>query len=120
MGSHQRQLLRSAPTPVYALNLFDLAANEDYRGYSRRSADAVAKHGGRVVALGGSGAEIKPGDAAARGVMILVEWPSHEAVRAFLDDPDLADLHPLRESGTENYLWWSFERLEDLRALLSR
>ena len=50
--------------------------------------------------------------------MILVEWPAREALRAFLDDPGLAGLHPLRESGTENYLWWSFERLEDLRALL--
>ncbi len=31
---------------------------------------------------------------------------------------ELADLHPLRESGTRNYLWWIYERLEDLRPLL--
>ena len=37
---------------LYALNLFDLAANDDYRAYSRRSVDAVGKHGGAVVALG--------------------------------------------------------------------
>ena len=36
----------------YALNLFDLADNDLYRRYSRRSPQAVAKHGGRVVALG--------------------------------------------------------------------
>ena len=28
-----------------------------------------------------------------------------------------ADLHPLREEGTRNYLWWIYERLEDLRPL---
>ncbi len=27
------------------------------------------------------------------------------------------DLHPLREQGTRNYLWWTYERLEDLRPL---
>jgi uncharacterized protein (DUF1330 family) len=37
---------------LYALNLFDLADNDLYRRYSRRSPGAVAKHGGRVVALG--------------------------------------------------------------------
>ena len=46
------------------------------------------------------------GDAEPRRVMILVEWPSRESFRAFLDDPELAaDLHPLREDGTRNYLW---------------
>ncbi|MDP9477337.1 MAG: DUF1330 domain-containing protein, partial [Actinomycetota bacterium] len=35
---------------LYALNLFDLAENDLYRQYSRRSVAAVGKHGGRVVA----------------------------------------------------------------------
>jgi len=107
--------------PVYALNLFDLADNEDYRAYSRRSVDAVGKHGGRVVALGRHVDEpVSVGDAAPRQVMVLVEWPSQEAFRAFLDDPEHADLHPLRENGTENYLWWAYEKLSDLRAVLRR
>jgi uncharacterized protein (DUF1330 family) len=38
--------------PLYALNLFDLADNDLYRQYSRRSVAAVGKHGGKVVALG--------------------------------------------------------------------
>jgi|SRR5829696_1337437 uncharacterized protein (DUF1330 family) len=79
-----------------------------YRRCSRRSPGAVAKHGGRVVAL--RRLENAPiGDAQPRSVMILVEWPSREAVRHFLDAPELADLHPLREDGTRNYLWWPQE-----------
>ena len=39
--------------------------------------------------------------------MVLVEWESPEAFQSFVDDPAHADLHPLRENGTENYLWWS-------------
>jgi uncharacterized protein (DUF1330 family) len=37
---------------LYALNLFVLEENDLYRRYSRRSAEAVAKHGGKVVGLG--------------------------------------------------------------------
>ena len=104
----------------YALNLFDLAENDLYRRYSRRSPDAVGKHGGRVVALGrlSESLEGEP-DVRPRRVLVLVEWPSRESFQAFLDDPELEDLHPLREDGTRNYLWWIYERLEDLRPMLT-
>ncbi len=102
----------------YALNLFDLADNDLYRQYSRRSAAAVGKHGGEVVALGRlDGAHETDPEVQPRTVMVLVEWPSKEAFQAFLNDPEHEDLHPLREDGTRNYLWWTYDRLEDLRPL---
>jgi uncharacterized protein (DUF1330 family) len=106
---------------LYALNLFDLADNDDYRAYSRRSVEAVGRHGGTVAALGklDEDAPVALGDTPPRQAMVLVEWPSREALEAFLDDPDHEDLHPLRENGTRNYLWWAYERLEDLRPLLT-
>lgn len=104
--------------PIYALNLFDLADNDDYLGYSKRSASAVAEHGGQVVALGHLGAEVQPGATPPRQAMVLVQWPSHEALQAYREDPANAELHPLREDGTENYLWWTFDRIDDLRPLL--
>jgi uncharacterized protein (DUF1330 family) len=86
---------------LYALNLFDLADNDLYRRYSRRSVAAVGKHGGRVVALGRLEGLVE-GDPSVepRAVMVLVEWPSREAFDAFLRDPEHEDLHPLREDGT--------------------
>jgi uncharacterized protein (DUF1330 family) len=106
--------------PLLALNLFDLAPNDDYRAYAKRSLTAVQKHGGRVTAIGMVDAEASPveGDTHPRQAMILVEWPDREAFDAFQRDPDHRDLHPLRESGTENYLWWAYEKLDDLRPLL--
>jgi uncharacterized protein (DUF1330 family) len=105
---------------LYALNLFDLADNDLYRQYSRRSVNAIGKHGGRVVALGRlSGVEESEPGVEPRQAMVLVEWPSQESFQAFLDDPEHADLYPLREDGTRNYLWWIYERLEALRPLLS-
>ena len=104
----------------YALNLFDLADNDSYLQYSRRSPAAVAKHDGRVVALGllDEALEKEP-EVEPRSAMILVEWASRESLRAFLDDPELEDLHPLRRDGTKNYLWWTYESLDDLRALFA-
>lgn len=103
---------------IYALNLFDLADNDLYRQYSRRSVEAVTRHGGRVTALGRlEGIEDTGSDVGPRTAMVLVEWPSREAFRDFLDDPEHEDLHPLREDGTRNYLWWIYEKLDDLRPL---
>jgi uncharacterized protein (DUF1330 family) len=105
--------------PVYALNLFDLADNDLYRQYSRRSAGAIGKHGGRVVALGRLSAGAPQLGDSPRQVMILVEWPSQDAFDSFLSDPEHEDLHPLREDGTRNYLWWLYDSLDDLRPLFA-
>ena len=76
----------------YALNLFDLADNDLYRRYSPRSANAVGKHGGRIVALGRlSGVQEGEPDVELRMVLVLVEWPSRQSSRALLEDPELAD-----------------------------
>ena len=103
---------------LFALNLFDLAPNDDYRAYSRRSVAAVGKHGGVPVALGRL-AGAAEGEVEPRQVMVLVEWPSRAAFDAFVADPGHEDLHPLREHGTTRYLWWLFEKLDDLRPLFA-
>ncbi len=104
-------------TPVYALNLFDVANREEYMAYSRQSARAVQQHGGRVIALGRF-RESQAGDIEPRSVLILVEWASRGHFQGYLDDPGLADLHPHREQGASNYIWHLFDKLGDLRSLL--
>jgi uncharacterized protein (DUF1330 family) len=104
-------------SPVYALNLFDVADRDEYLAYARRSPAAVAAHGGRVVALG-QFRESVTGDIEPRQVLILVEWESTEAFDSYRDDPALADLHPHRENGSSKYIWHLFDRLDDLRPLL--
>jgi uncharacterized protein (DUF1330 family) len=102
---------------VCALNLFDVADRKEYLAYSRRSAREVARHGGRVVALGRF-RESVTGDITPRQVFILVEWQSRAAFDSYCQDPELADLHPHREHGSSAYVWHLFERLDDLRPLL--
>jgi len=104
-------------SPIYALNLFDIADRDEYLAYSRRSAGEVERHGGRVVALGRFNESIA-GDVEPRQVLILVEWSSREAFESYRSDPALADLHPHREQGTRRYVWQLFDRLADLRPIL--
>ncbi len=103
--------------PVYALNLFNISNKDEYLAYSRRSAKEVKAHGGRVVALG-KFREAAAGDIAPRNVLIVVEWASMDAFDSYCNDPNLADLHPHRVNGTDNYIWHLFEKLEDLRPIL--
>jgi len=107
-----------ADGPVYALNLFNIADRDEYLAYSRRSVQAVAEHGGRVVVLGKFREAVK-GDISPRQVLIVVEWESHNAFRGYLNDPSLADLHPHREKGGGEYVWHIFDRIDDLRPLLN-
>jgi uncharacterized protein (DUF1330 family) len=101
---------------VYALNLFNVANQEEYLAYSRRSAKEVLAHGGRVVALG-KFREAVVGEIKPRQVLILVEWESKVAFDSYCNDPKLADLHPHRVKGSSDYIWHLFDKLEDLRPL---
>ena len=105
------------PQPVYALNLFNVSNKDEYLIYARRSAREVTAHGGRVVALG-KFREAATRSIAPRSVLILVEWESKAAFDSYCNDPNLADLHPHRINGTEDYVWHLFDKLEDLRPLL--
>jgi uncharacterized protein (DUF1330 family) len=103
---------------VYALNLFNVANKDEYLAYSRRSAQEVQAHGGRVVALG-KFSEAMLGTPR-REVLILVEWQSKAAFESYCNDPKLADLHPHRVNGTKDYLWHLFDKLEDLRPIFKQ
>jgi uncharacterized protein (DUF1330 family) len=103
--------------PIYALNLFDVADRDEYLAYSRRSASEVDRHNGRVLALGRFSEALR-GSIDPRQVLILVEWRSRSDFDSYLEDPDLADLHPHREAGGGNYVWHLFEKLDDLRHVL--
>ena len=103
--------------PVYALNLFNVKDKNEYIAYSRRSAQEVGAHGGKVVALG-KFRESAAGSIEPRSVMILVEWASKEAFDGYCNDPKIADLHPHRVNGTKDYIWHLFDKLEDLRPIL--
>ena len=111
--------VKTMDEPVYALNLFDVADREEYLAYSRRSAQEVRAHGGKVVALG-KFRENVAGELSPRTVLIVVEWESRQAFENYRNDPALADLHRHREKGASRYIWQLFDKLSDLRPILKQ
>ncbi|MFM9607165.1 DUF1330 domain-containing protein [Streptomyces niveiscabiei] len=95
----------------YALNMFDVVDLEKYLAYFSRLPEVAPQYGGRMVAFGRFQDNVA-GDLTPRQVLFLVEWESEEAFNSFRDDPELADLHPLRENGTASYVWQTFGGLD--------
>ncbi|WP_226665251.1 DUF1330 domain-containing protein [Metabacillus litoralis] len=102
---------------IYALNLFDLKDKQSYATYSKEADKALARHGAKVVAIGNL--ESAPvGEIRPRQVLLLVEWKSKKANSAFLNDPEMAEFHPYRDKGLDQFVWHLFEKLDDLRPVL--
>ncbi len=68
-------------------------------GYLGPVAALVAKHGGKYIARTGSHERLEGegGDAALR---VIIEWPTMEAGRAFMNDPDYAPHLKARTDGS--------------------
>ncbi len=101
----------SSAKKFYALNMFDVVHVEKYLGYFSRLPEVAPRYGGRMVTFGRFRNSVT-GDLAPRQVLFVVEWDSEEAFNSFRDDPELADLHPLREDGTASYIWQTFDGVE--------
>ncbi|RSK29099.1 DUF1330 domain-containing protein [Bacillus sp. HMF5848] len=102
---------------IYALNLFNLKDKQSYATYSKEANKALARHGGKVVAVGDL--ESSPvGDVKPRQVLLVVEWESKKSITNFLQDPEMEEFHPYRDKGLDDFVWHLFEKLEDLRPVL--
>lgn len=69
-----------------------------YDEYLRAAPPLVAKHGGEYLARGGN-FEVRAGDWKPNRI-VLFRWPSREAHRAFMADPEYQPWKKLRESVT--------------------
>jgi uncharacterized protein (DUF1330 family) len=67
---------------------------EVYRNYTARSPEIIAKHGGRILARGGA-TQVLEGSADNRRV-VVVEFPSMEAARAFYNSTEYQQAKAIR------------------------
>ncbi len=94
---------------AYALNLFDILPGKEstYRQYSIEAGRIIFGLGGKVICSGWHPKTLR-GDEM-RSHFILVEFPSEDVFRFFLESPDHQSTHQLREDSTTNYIWKLFE-----------
>jgi uncharacterized protein (DUF1330 family) len=81
-------------------HLESLKDAEKMAAYRSVAVDALAKHGGKIVVPPTKPERIE-GDAESPQAIVLLSFPSAAAVRAWRDDPALAEVHALRHAGAD-------------------
>jgi uncharacterized protein (DUF1330 family) len=87
----------------YVIANIEVRDPEGYEAYRSRTADVVAKYGGRFLVRGGT-VEIREGDPGIARFVVL-EFPDMDAARAFYDSPDYQAILPHRTANAEGTLF---------------
>lgn len=82
---------------------------EDYLPAANR---LVAQHGGKYLARTASHEQVE-GPERQAALRIIIEWPSAQAAKDFMNDPDYAPHLDARHAGSES-LHWLIEGKDDL------
>ena len=80
---------------VQALATLTFTDKESFAAYREKAAEALAKHGGSVVAADPEPLVLDAADSSP-DIAALLSFPTIEAAKAWRNDPDLADIHALR------------------------
>ncbi|MBG6143490.1 uncharacterized protein (DUF1330 family) [Labrenzia sp. EL_142] len=83
---------------VQALAMITVTDKETLGAYREKAADALAKHGGSVVAADPEPLVLEAANGAPN-ITALLSFPTTDAAKAWREDPDLADIHALRNKG---------------------
>ena len=88
--------------PGYMIATYDVTDPEGYAKYSPGSLETImgtiAKHGGKVLVAGGE-AHWYAGE---RKAVVVVEFPTFEAAKAWEEDPEYGEVRGLRIESTSN------------------
>lgn len=83
---------------IRALAMITVTDRESLGAYREKAAQALAKHGGSVQAADPDPLVLEAASDTP-DMTALLSFPSLEAAQAWRDDPDLADIHALRNKG---------------------
>ena len=83
--------------PAYLVSTVCVSDPDRYMDYAKAANEAVAKYGGKFV-LRGKPAEILEGTPSSNR-LVVSEWPSLNAARAYYHSPEYAAAKTLRQGG---------------------
>ena len=85
---------------AYAYVNLTITNPDRFAAYRERAGDALKKHGGAPLEVSKE-SEVIEGTATAPTVAVILTFPDRAAAKAWINDPELAEVHALREgSGT--------------------
>ena len=83
---------------VQALAMITVTDKEALGAYREKAAEALAKHGGSVVAADPEPLVLEAANDAPN-ILALLSFPTTDAAKAWREDPSLKDIHALRNKG---------------------
>jgi uncharacterized protein (DUF1330 family) len=89
---------------AYLIGEIDVHDPETYANYTAQTPAAIAKHGGRFLVRGGA-CDPREGDSP-KGRIVVIEFPSMEAVKTFYESADYQPLIPIRQSASSGRLFF--------------
>jgi uncharacterized protein (DUF1330 family) len=84
--------------PVQAIAMITVTDKDVLGAYREKAAEALAKHGGQLVAADPAPLVLEAANDAP-DITALLSFPTAEAAKAWRADPELADIHALRNKG---------------------
>lgn len=84
---------------AYVVATVHVADPETYKKYADRTPAIVARHGGKFLARGGEARAIE--GEAFNDRMVIIEFPSQQALQAWYDDPDYQEAKVFRHAASE-------------------
>lgn len=86
---------------AYALVTVTVSNPESFAAYREKAGDALKKYGGAPMQVSKE-AEVIEGDAPNPDVAVILTFPDRTAAKAWINDPELADVHALRASAGDS------------------
>ena len=82
---------------IYAFAELTVTDPKSLDAYRLKASEALARHGGKVEAASADSTALD-GNPGIPDVAALLSFPNRAAAMAWIEDPDLADIHALRRS----------------------
>ncbi len=84
---------------AYIVGMVAINDPEKYKQYTAKTPALIAKHGGKFLVRGGA-IQTLEGEAF-NDRMVIIEFPSQEALQGWYNDPDYQDAILIRQSASE-------------------
>ncbi len=82
---------------VTLLAIMEIKDKEILQSYRQKAGEALARHGGSIVAAGPLSTSIE-GDALDADTAAIISFPDAQATQNWISDPELAPVHALRNA----------------------
>ena len=86
---------------IYAMVLLAITDREKLAAYRNAAGSVLARHDGKLVAAAPEPTVLE-GTITAPDIAAVLSFPERESALAWINDPDLKDVHELRRTGADS------------------